>query len=77
LLQIFLLPANFNNMSGKSSRPQDLFPAWLTAWMAHRGLTQFGAADLQNFVTPRDRTGEGFPRALAFLVPMPPRIMGE
>ncbi len=63
-------------MSGRLSRPKDLFPDWLTAWMADRGLTQFGAADLQGFTTPKDRAGAGFPRALAFLVPMSPRIMG-
>jgi epoxyqueuosine reductase len=62
-------------MRGRSSRPLNLFPAWLTAWMADQGLPQFGAADLQNFATPRDLAGEGFPRALAFLVPMSPRIM--
>ena len=45
--------------------------------MADRGLTQFGAADLQGFTTPKDRAGAGFPRALAFLVPMSPRVMGE
>ena len=75
LLQIFLLSVNFYKMSGRLSRPKDLFPDWLTAWMADRGLTQFGAADLQGFTTPKDRAGAGFPRALAFLVPMSPRIM--
>ena len=43
--------------------------------MADRGLTQFGAADLDGFTTLKDRAGKGFPRALAFLVPMSPRIM--
>ena len=57
------------------SRPERPFPDWLTAWMADRGLTQFGAADLQGFTTPKDRAGAGFPRALAFLVPMSLRIM--
>ncbi len=62
-------------MRGRSSRPLYHFPDWLTAWMGDLGLTQFGAADLRDFTTPKDRAGKGFPRALAFLVPMSPRIM--
>ncbi|OQX19143.1 MAG: 4Fe-4S ferredoxin [Desulfobulbaceae bacterium A2] len=43
--------------------------------MATRGIALWGAADLQGFVTPVDAQGQGFPRALSLVFPMPPRIM--
>ena len=51
------------------------FPAWLSAWMRAQELTLWGAADLGGFATPQDLAGRGFPRALAFALPMQPRIM--
>lgn len=50
-------------------------PGWLTAWMAGQGVALWGAADLRDLPTPRDETGRGFPAAIAWALPMPPRIM--
>ena len=50
-------------------------PGWLTAWMQACGITLWGAADLQNFSTPLDETGQPFPVALSFSVPIDPVIM--
>lgn len=35
----------------------------------------WGAADLSEFVTPKDESGQGFPAAISFAVPMDPDIM--
>jgi epoxyqueuosine reductase QueG len=51
------------------------FPSWLTEWMATERIVLWGAADLRDFSTPRDETGQGFPFALSWAVPMDPRIM--
>lgn len=50
-------------------------PVWLTEWMEAHAISLWGAADLREFPTPRDATGERFPRALAWAIPMGPRIM--
>ncbi|MCU0584553.1 MAG: epoxyqueuosine reductase [Desulfobacterales bacterium] len=49
--------------------------AWLTGWMRAEKIALWGAADLRGFATPPDETGAGFPRALAFAIPMDPHIM--
>jgi len=36
----------------------------------------WGAADLRDLATPRDETGQAFPFALSWAVPMDPQIMG-
>jgi len=51
------------------------FPAWLTAWMESNRISLWGAADLRDFSTPGDENGRGFPRALAWAIPMNPEIM--
>ena len=51
------------------------FPAWLSAWMQARDIPLWGAADVESFPTPEDHAGQGFPRALAFALPMGPEIM--
>jgi epoxyqueuosine reductase len=53
------------------------FPDWLSAWMQEHHITLWGAADLEGFLTPRDIEGRGFPRALAWVLPMNPHIMAE
>ncbi|MFO8113525.1 MAG: 4Fe-4S double cluster binding domain-containing protein [Desulfosalsimonadaceae bacterium] len=53
------------------------FPAWLPEWMAAQHVVLWGAADLRRFSTPLDETGEGFPFALSWAVPMNPRIMAR
>jgi epoxyqueuosine reductase len=54
---------------------QRRFPDWLDAWMQEHHITLWGAADLEGFSTPRDSAGRTFPRALAWALPMNPRIM--
>lgn len=51
------------------------FPTWLTDWMEVHGITLWGAADLSDFSTPQDETGQHFPYALSFAIPMTPLIM--
>ncbi len=51
------------------------FPAWLIAWMEQNRISLWGAADLRDFSTPGDENGRGFPRALAWAIPMNPEIM--
>jgi len=50
-------------------------PDWLNRWMANHRITLWGMADLRGFTTPQDAHGIGFPRALAFAIPMNPNIM--
>ncbi len=50
-------------------------PLWLTEWLAEQQITLWGAADLRDFSTPRDATGQGFPFALSVAIPMNPQIM--
>lgn len=49
--------------------------AWLTEWMAAHKITLWGAADLRDFSTPRDESGQRFPFALSWAIPMTPQIM--
>ncbi len=51
------------------------FPTWLIAWMESNRISLWGAADLRDFSTPGDENGRGFPRALAWAIPMNPEIM--
>jgi len=52
------------------------FPAWLAQWMEAQGVALWGAADLNGFPTPLNpKTGEAFPFAVAWAIPMNPRIM--
>lgn len=37
----------------------------------------WGAADLRGFSTPKDATGQGFPYALSWAIPMSPQIMAN
>jgi epoxyqueuosine reductase len=48
---------------------------WLSPWMRAHKISLWGAADLRHFSTPRDETGEGFPFALSWAIPMTPQIM--
>jgi epoxyqueuosine reductase len=50
-------------------------PLWLTRWMEAHKIALWGAADLRSFSTPRDETGQGFPSALSWAIPMNPSIM--
>ncbi len=55
--------------------PPPLFPEWLTDWMRSQEIVLWGAADLRGFATPADASGEPFPRAVSWAIPMDPRIM--
>jgi len=48
---------------------------WLTDWMNERGIDLWGVADLRGFATPCDETGQPFPSAVSFAIPMNARIM--
>jgi epoxyqueuosine reductase len=58
-------------MSGPSKTP----PKWLAEWMQAHDITLWGAANLQDFATPRDESGKRFPCALSWAMPMNPHIM--
>jgi epoxyqueuosine reductase len=53
------------------------FPSWLTSWMQTQKIPLWGAADLRGFSTPDDATGQGFPFALSWAIPMNPLIMAD
>lgn len=50
-------------------------PTWLIEWLHAHRITLWGAADLRGFLTPPDESGQGFPAALSFAIPMSPQIM--
>ena len=50
-------------------------PSWLIEWMDAREITLWGGSDLRNFATPLDQSGQKFPFAISFVVPMDPQIM--
>lgn len=50
-------------------------PGWIADWMESHGIELWGAADLQEFFPPRDTQELRLNRALAWALPMPPRIM--
>ena len=52
-----------------------LFPDWLVSFMEQQKIVVWGAADIRKFITPKDSTGGGFPRALSYALPMTPAIM--
>ena len=57
------------------SEVSTIFPEWLKSWMEGHQLTLWGAADLREFDTPADSSGNRFPRAVSFAIPMTPQIM--
>ena len=52
-------------------------PSWLTEWMEGHGVSLWGVADLRGFSTPKDETGQRFPFALSWAIPMNPQIMAS
>ncbi len=61
------------SLSGPSS--SQAFSDWIGVWMAENKIILWGGADLQGFPTPQDETGQRFPFALSWAVPMDPHIM--
>ena len=53
------------------------FPTWVTEWMEAKSITVWGATDLRNFSTPLDHEGNKFPFAIAWAIPMNPKIMAS
>jgi epoxyqueuosine reductase QueG len=53
------------------------FPVWLISWMRTQKIPLWGAADLHEFSTPQDQTGQKFPFAISWIIPMNPRIMAS
>lgn len=48
---------------------------WLSKWMEVHKITLWGVADLQEFFTPQDDTGQLFPFAISWAIPLNPQIM--
>ena len=57
------------------SDPSTITPLWLAEWMEAHKITLWGAADLRDFSAPRDETGQRFPFALSWAIPMNSQIM--
>lgn len=53
----------------------DSLPTWLSEFLACEEISLWGVADLRPLDTPCDDTGQGFPIAVSWAVPMAPRIM--
>ena len=56
-------------------KPSPISPVWLVEWMKKHEITLWGGADLSNFSTPKDETGQQLHRAISLVLPMNPRIM--
>ena len=52
-------------------------PRWLTSWTKAQKIPLWGVADLRGFSTPVDATGQGYPFAISFAIPMNPMIMAD
>jgi epoxyqueuosine reductase QueG len=50
-------------------------PAWLPDWMEANEIRLWGVADLRGFSTPVDASGEDFPCAISWAIPMDPDTM--
>ena len=51
--------------------------AWLDDWMTSHDISLWGAADLRNFSTPKDETGNRFSFAISLVFPMNLQIMAS
>ena len=51
------------------------YPSWLSTWMKTHNINLWGVADLRKFPTPTDATGQKFPMAISWAIPMKPKIM--
>ncbi len=57
------------------SDPSIAAPSWLTEWLEVHKISLWGAADLRDFSTPSDETGQEFQYAISWAAPMNPQIM--
>jgi epoxyqueuosine reductase len=53
----------------------DPFPSWLTDCFRKSDVALWAVADLRGFETPQDESGERYPFAISFAIPMDPTIM--
>ena len=51
--------------------------AWLSQWMNRNDVPLWGVADVREFEVPTDDSGNRYPRAVSFTLPMNTRIMGQ
>lgn len=52
-------------------------PRWLTSWMKKQNILLWGIADLRELSAPTDSSGQGFPFAISWVIPMNPKIMAS
>lgn len=52
-------------------------PFWLTSWMKKQKILLWGIADLRELSAPTDSSGQGFPFAISWAIPMNPQIMAS
>ena len=52
-------------------------PNWLNNFMKAHDIALWGAADLRKFSTPRDNAGRGFPKAIAWALPVNVQVMAS
>lgn len=52
-------------------------PRWLTSWMKKQNILLWGIADLRELSAPADSSGQGFPFAISWVIPMNPKIMAS
>jgi epoxyqueuosine reductase QueG len=45
--------------------------------MQSQKIVHWGAADLRGFSTPQDASGQGFPSAISWVIPMTPQVMAD
>ncbi len=62
-------------MNHKLPDPSTIFSGWLYDWMEAKNIILWGVADLREFSTPLDETGQKFPFAISWAIPMNPQIM--
>mgnify|MGYP006278776301 FL=1 len=54
-----------------------MMSAWLSQWMNRNDVPLWGVADVREFEVPTDDSGNRYPRAVSFALPMNTRIMGQ
>ena len=57
------------------SNSSTISPPWLVEWIEAHKITLWGAADLRGFPTPKNETGQRFPFALSWAIPINPQVM--
>lgn len=58
-----------------SSAALAAFLSWLSSWMTAQSISLWGVADLREFPTPLDNSGQPYPSAISMALAMDPQIM--